>query len=334
MSSNLPDDETLRTALALAIRAPSVHNTQPWHWCVGDESLRLYAEPSLDLRHPDPDGRDLIISCGAALNHCSLALAALGWQSKVHRFPSSADPFHLASIEVQPWDPSEVDIALAAAIPRRRTDRRIFSAWPVPAGDVALMGARAARMGVTMRRVEPVAKLKAVLACALREHVDDAEYLAELAICSGRQAANAGVPARNTPDLQRAAHVPGRPFAGPALSQPADVTVDDDNDDDNGVLLALGTADDDAVAHLRAGEATSLVLLTATAMGMATCPVGEALEITATRDAIQSEVFGADAFPQMLFRVGWAPPNADPLPSTPRRAFTDVVSRLDGSVFV
>ena len=41
------------------------------------------------------------------------------------------------------------------------------------------------------------------------------------------------------------------------------------------MVLALGTRDDDAMARLRAGEATSLVLLTATALGMATCPITE-----------------------------------------------------------
>ena len=33
----------------------------------------------------------------------------------------------------------------------------------------------------------------------------------------------------------------------------------------------------------------------------------------------------------MLLRIGWAPVNADPLPSTPRWPLWDVVTRLDGS---
>jgi nitroreductase len=330
MNSTFPDLETVRTALALAIRAPSVHNTQPWRWRVGEQNLHLYAERSLQLRYTDPDSRDLIISCGATLNHCTLALAALGWQCKVHRLPNPTDPYHLASIEVQRWSPSEADVALAAAIPRRRTDRRLYSPWRVPHGDIALMGARAARMGVTMRRVEPTPALAVTLTRAVREHLDDADYLVELAMWSGRHAATAGVPAKNTPNSEAGARVPGRIFAGAVLAQPPDATVGADS----GVLLALGTAKDDATARLRAGEATSMVLLTATALGMATCPMTEPLEITTTRDAIQSEVFGVDSFPQMLIRVGWAPFNADPLPATPRRSVADVVMMLDGSPFI
>jgi nitroreductase len=71
-------------------------------------------------------------------------------------------------------------------------------------------------------------------------------------------------------------------------------------------------------------------LLTATAQGLATCPVTEVLEVGATRDAVRAEVFGAAEYPQMLIRVGWAAVNADPLPSTPRHGLSDVVATLDG----
>ena len=103
--------------------------------------------------------------------------------------------------------------------------------------------------------------------------------------------------------------------------------------DDNAVVLALGTKDDTPLARLRAGEATSLVLLTATAQGLASCPVTEPLEIAETRDAVQTDVFGVSGFPQMLLRIGWAPANADPLPATPRLPLGEVVEGLDGSAF-
>ena len=102
----------------------------------------------------------------------------------------------------------------------------------------------------------------------------------------------------------------------PAGSSPAD---------DNAVVLALGTRSDDRLAQLRAGEATSVVLLTATSTGLASCPVTEPLEVGETREAVRTEIFAESSYPQMLLRVGWAPINADPLPSTPRRELADVV---------
>jgi len=98
--------------------------------------------------------------------------------------------------------------------------------------------------------------------------------------------------------------------------------------EDNAVMLALGTQADDRLAQLRAGEATSVLLLSATSMGLASCPVTEPLEVAETREAVRSDIFGNSSYPQMLLRVGWAPINADPLPSTPRRELSDFVEWL------
>lgn len=329
MTAHLPGIDTIRTAMALANRAPSVHNSQPWSWRVGSHSLHLYAQRSLQLEHTDPDGRELMVSCGAVLNHCAVAFAALGWQAKVHRFPNPAEPDHLASVELSRHTPGEVDIALAAAIPRRRTDRRNYSSWPVSLGDIALIGSRAARLGVTLRRVETTAAFRELMAQAVREHTVDPGYLGELAAWSGRHASTTGVPARNVPQSDPAAPVPARLFAGTALAPRGDASPAQDN----GVVLALGTDADDDPARLRAGEATSVALLSATAAGLASCPVTEPLEIAETRAALRSEVFGDQQFPQLLMRVGWAAVDTEPLPSTPRRPLADVVRWLNGAPF-
>lgn len=326
MDSGFPDDETLRAALALAVRAPSIHNSQPWQWRVGDQTVHLHADTTRQLSHADPSQRELILSCGVALQHFTVALAALGWQAHVHRLPNRRDPNHLASIELLPSMATEQDVALAAAIPRRRTDRRWFSSWPVPGGDIALMAARAARSGVLLRRVESTSGLSDVMAVAVHEHAGDADYLAELSMWSGRFGSVAGVPARNTPAPTHG-DFPARAFAAPALPQPKGA----ESRDDAGVVLVLGTPTDDSLALLRAGEATGVVLLTATALGLSSCPLTEPLEIEATRDAVRSLALDGDGFPQMLLRIGWAPLNADPLPATPRRPLTEVVEQLDGA---
>lgn len=327
MTAQFPDPKTVRAALSLAIRAPSVHNSQPWRWMVGDGSLHLYADTSRHLIHTDPDRRDLLLSCGASLHHAVVALAALGWQSRITRFPDPADPDHLASIEVTRREPGELDVVLAAAIPRRRTDRRLFSHWQVSGADVATIGVRVARMGVQMRRVELSTDLKAVVAESVWRHVHDREYLGELTAWSGRYSSTAGIPARNIPDSDAHAALPGRLFAGAALDQPPDTSARDDH----AVLLALGTGTDDPVERVRAGEATSMALLTSTALGLASCPVTEPLEIATTRDAIRCDVFGGVEHPQVMLRVGWAPVGADPLPATPRFPLDNVVAASGGS---
>jgi nitroreductase len=302
-----------------------VHNTQPWLWSVGENSVHLHSNPSLQLPSTDPDSRDLMISCGIALNHCVVAFAALGWLAKAHRFPNPVDSSHLAAIELEPYPATEIDIALAAAILRRRTDRRRYGARPVSAADISLMGARAARAGVMLRKVESLTSLSELVTLAAYRHANSFDYLNELSMWSGRYASQAGVPARSAPRLDSATAIPRRAFAGPALTEPPGPSPADDD----AVVLALGTRDDDDVARLRAGEATGAVLLTATALGLASCPITEPLEIKEIRDEVGTDVFGTSGYPQMLLRIGWAPANAEPLPATPRRPLSDVVTWPD-----
>ncbi|AIL30024.1 MULTISPECIES: Acg family FMN-binding oxidoreductase [Mycobacteriaceae] len=320
MDPNTPDRRTVETVLSLATRAPSIHNSQPWRWQVRPDRLLLFADADRALPHADPDSRDLLLSCGAALHHAVVALASLGWRAEVHRFPDPDRPDLLAAVTMRPGLAAGSDVPLAAAIPCRRTDRRMFSAWTVPDADIAMMGARAARAGVMLRQVQRLPELQEIVARAVRQHATDHAYLTELSTWSGRYASLAGVPARNTPRSDPRATLPGRVFAGPMLAQSGTGPAED-----GAAVLALGTKEDNPLSRLRAGEATSLVLLTATTLGLASCPVTEPLEIDATRSAVRDDVFGDHGHPQMLLRIGWAPVNADPLPATPRMPTSTVV---------
>ncbi len=79
------------------------------------------------------------------------------------------------------------------------------------------MGARAARAGVMLRNVESLAHLHDLVAQAAARHAESYEYLAELSLWSGRYAAQAGVPARSTPQWDATAAIGRRVFAGPRI---------------------------------------------------------------------------------------------------------------------
>jgi len=300
MISCFPKENTIHTALSLATRAPSIGDSQPWLWRVGTQSLHLYADADWRGAHPDADDRDVLLSCGASLHHCLVALAALGWRARVRRLPDAAEPEHLADLELYPHPASALDVVLAAAIPRQRNDWRPYSPWPVSAADLALIGARTAGAGVTTRRVETVQDVQHVVAQAVWRHRAGTEHVSESAPQSERHVTFADGPHWNT----------------------ADSTAD------NAVVLALGTKDDSRLARLHAGEAMSVVLLSATALGLASCPVAQALECAEVRDTMHTNLFSIVGVPQMLMRVGWPPVDADPLPSTPRRPLTDVCQWL------
>jgi hypothetical protein len=63
--------------IATAARAPSVHNTQPWRFRAGEYAIELYADPVRKLK-VDRAGREMLISCGAALFGLRLAVRSLG----------------------------------------------------------------------------------------------------------------------------------------------------------------------------------------------------------------------------------------------------------------
>jgi len=94
----------------------------------------------------------------------------------------------------------------------------------------------------------------------------------------------------------------------------------------DGALLVLATDTDDDSTRLRAGEALSHVLLSATALGLASCALTEPLNDTRDRLALACELFEAEAYPQTLIRLGSAPPNAAELPATPRRSVAETTS--------
>ncbi|WP_018686822.1 Acg family FMN-binding oxidoreductase [Actinokineospora enzanensis] len=331
MSRSLPDHKTVLDALALACRAPSVHNTQPWRWLVGDRSVHLMADPERRVPATDPDGRDLLISCGAALHHLEVAFAALGRRAVPHLLPNHAEPAHLAAVETHPHEPEVEDITLVTAVNRRRTDRRAYSSWPVSVAHLDLIIRRAAAFGVVAVPITDAVerhRFARAAAAAARQQETDHAYAAELVAWTGRaRSAEEGVPAGGIPvrtiDVEG---VPMRVFPSGSLAPSPTGAAEEDAS----VLLVLGTADDDTPARLRAGQATSAVLLTATELGLATCPMSQPLEVPRYRAEIRDRFLDGAGHAQLVVRVGYAPTSAEPVPRSPRRPLADVFAYLPG----
>jgi hypothetical protein len=87
-------------------------------------------------------------------------------------------------------------------------------------------------------------------------------------------------------------------------------------------LAIIGTRGDDPPAWLAAGQAMSAVLLQATADGLATSFLSQAIEVEALRPRLAA-LTGPDGHPQLLLRVGY--PRRQPRPA-PRRPLNDVLA--------
>src|SRR3954470_5645347 len=122
----------LHRAAMRAMRAPSIHNTQPWKFVLTQDALEIRADRNRRLKVLDPRGRQLMISLGCALFHARVAIAAAGYEPIVRRLPDSSHPDLIARIWIgreSHWPGSS---ALDMAIDHRRTNRRAFSSEPVP----------------------------------------------------------------------------------------------------------------------------------------------------------------------------------------------------------
>src|SRR5918911_1973883 len=76
--------------LRYAVLAPSGHNTQPWLFKIAgsNNTIEIYADRSRALPVVDPDDRELVISCGAALGTMRVALRRCGRVPGVARPPA------------------------------------------------------------------------------------------------------------------------------------------------------------------------------------------------------------------------------------------------------
>ncbi|WP_433191829.1 Acg family FMN-binding oxidoreductase [Nocardia sp. CA-107356] len=319
----VPEISTVAAALELASRAPSVHNTQPWRWEFDGVELDLYRDEDRLLSSADPQGRQLIISCGAMLHHLRTALAARGWHTDTQRIPDPTRPELLATINFRIWpDPPTTVMTRAAAIRNRRTDRLPMT--PPPAFDDLV---HIARMLTSPHDVELDIlddKARSLLAAASEQASTDrrydADYQTELHWWAGHTGPSEGVPPAALVSDAEASHVPiARSFPSATHSQRRGDL------DDQARLLVLTSTGNTAADWLHTGEALSAVLLECTAAGLATCALTHITELPAAVTAIAGALTHTGT-PQVIIRIGTAPADSTAAPPTPRRPVTEILT--------
>ena len=317
------DAGVITGAMTLAVRAPSLHNSQPWRWVADGGVLELFADPTRIGRSTDSTGREVLISCGAVLDHFCVAMAAAGWEALIDRFPNPNNHDHLATLEFRRMEfVTDAHRARAEAIGHRQTDRLPFAAPPqwdsfepvlrqtvdasiadldVIPDDSRPQLADASRLTAEMRRYDSSyhAELQWWTAHPTRRRV-----FRQSALLSETEAQRVDV-ARDFPtgrDRERRALVGG----------------------DHAKILVLSTYDDSRENALGCGEALSTVLLECTMASLATCTLTHMIELHASREIVR-RLTRRLAEPQLLIRVGTIPQTESPPSPTPRRPVSEVL---------
>jgi nitroreductase len=309
--------QVLRRLVELACQAPSVHNTQPWQWRASKNRIRLYADRGRLLPEEDPLGRNLVISCGAALDHLQVAAHALGLAIEVTRQPEGIESDLLADVRLSPGKASLTAAEDIALLRTRCTDRRRFTSWPVPEATLKRLAGEAHARGAEAFPVTDTSARFRLELLAQRAHLARALDTAATAEQHRwvRSNGSDGVPVAVLPREH-----------GPASARFAAGLVPETRtlvDSSDGVIV-LGGRFDERGAWLRTGEALSSLWLTATRRGLSVVPMSLPVEVDATREELRDVVLGSAISPHLLLRIGWQAIGRSDLPRTPRRPVNDV----------
>jgi hypothetical protein len=248
-------------------------------------------------------------------------MAAEGWGAEIVRMPDPHAPSLLAKVHFTPHRPTQHDLDIAAAIPRRESYRTPMSSWPVPSSHVSALIAVAARHGAFLQPLDnpmDAAEWRRLSAEVARQRADDPAIQSEIDHFSG--------------GLFRASdHSQAGPMTAENLAW-SDASIGPDDPASAESPLLLATSSDDRLAELRAGEALSAVLLEATRIGLVTRVDSQAVGSDAVREVVEADLLQGTRSPQILVVVGWPGDHGDGRAASRRPADSIVIgSGVDGS---
>lgn len=318
------DTNVIKAALELAVRAPSLHNSQPWRWVADGGVLELFADRTQIGRSTDSTGREVLISCGAVLDHLRVAMAAAGWEATIERFPNPNNHDHLATLEFHPMEfVTDAHRARAEAIRHRRTDRLPFASPPQwDSFEPVLretLAAGVADLEVIPDDSRPLLADASRLTADLRRY--DSSYHAELQWWTTHSESAQGIPQGSLASESEAQRVDvARDFPSTGHSERRALVGRD-----HSKILVLSTYDDSRKYSLGCGEALSTVLLECTMASLATCTLTHMIEFHASREIIRRLTERRRAEPQLLIRAGTVPQTESPPSPTPRRPVSEIL---------
>ena len=312
-SSTGPDlAERAGYLVEVAARAPSVHNTQPWRFTVTGDTIELYADASRQLME-DVSGREMIISCGAALFGLRLAVRSLGYQPEVDLFPEPSQRRLLARVRAgRPAPMTSDERAMLQAVPHRHTHRDAFESGSLPEDLLDALRDDVAAEGAMLTVIDAAAyrRLTAILAswsqwqdlyptspAAIRTEAETLRWTRD----TGTEARD-GVPAHAFPATagREAGRLPQRDFDlsrgwgfRPLGGPPAPVTA---------ILVAKSECEQ---SWLRAGQALQRMLLRAASHWVFARLQTQPLQSVSVQAQIRSSLTPAGS-PQMLLELGVA----------------------------
>lgn len=311
--------------LKYAVLAPSSHNTQPWLFRIRGQEVEMYADRTRALRVADPNDRELIISCGAALFNLRCAMRHFGYLGEVAVFPDEGDPDLLARVTIGNKTESSPEESLVFhAIPKRRTNRQPFLQDAVPDSLLEVIARGVESEGAWLEAVREENTryaLADLIGQADRQQWANKRFRLELAawVHSNRSNVRDGIPgyAQSVDDLLS--------YAGPLVVRTFDMGEGQAAKDReiavySPALVVLGTDGDSPRDWLATGQALAYTLLRARVEDVWASFLNQPIEVGELRGKV-SRAIRREGYPQLILRLGFG---AEVKP-TPRREVQQVL---------
>jgi hypothetical protein len=311
--------------LRYAVLAPSGHNTQPWRFAIVNDGIEVFADYTRSLPHVDPDHRELLMSVGAAIMNLRVAAAHFGYETTVmyHRDARETPPVALVTFGRRAKRILR-SRRLFPAIVRRHTNRQPFDGEPLRMEALsALCDVADAHPDFVQfflpRDKAMISRLVAEGDRMLMENRAVREELADWVRPSHSDATDGicadafGIPEILSPaasSLIRRADLGG-------MQARRDVALLESSP-----LLLVITSDDDQVSLLKAGQVLERILLAATLEDLQYSFMNQPVQVATLRDLL-TPLARSPYPPQVLVRIGNAPPVEQPMP---RRDLSEVIA--------
>jgi len=291
--------ERLKFLVGFAILAPSLHNTQPWVFSLGEDAIRVFVDTTRWLRTVDEDQRDLHVSVGCALENLLVAASHFGYRYEVDYFPSPHNSTLVATVRLVAGDSglSPREDPLFAAIRSRSTDHRDFSPEPVPFHLIQTLKGCCTEQGIVLLTSTDRNLLREVDALLLHA---DALHFADPAY---REVLAYGLK-QNVFDTHWLLSKLSQLAASHLRHTNSQVKPEFQILKDSPLLGILVTEQDDPLIWIKVGQVFERIFLTAVSLGLRVEPMTHVLQLPTTKSALAALPLMQGRIPQILFRLG------------------------------
>ena len=313
------NNDQIKSLVSAVTRAPSGHNTQPWHFTATGDEIVIFPDYSRKL----PDRRELFISLGCAAENLCLQASVLGYAAEA-LLDGDNIRLRLQASEQTAADP------LAAYINQRQTNRSMYNGGLIPESSLQAIPRQPSADGIKIhlfsRQSEPFRLLTEAIIQGNAAQMADPAFKTELLSWirfnkKHAEHSNDGVSyaALGAPNLPR------------WLSEPIVklmLNAETQNKADRKKIaasshLALITSPANHIADwVATGRSLQRFLLHLTQQSIAHAYLNQPCEVSTLRQQLQSKLFpNGGEQPQLLLRLGYAAP----LPFARRRPLHEVM---------